>query len=622
MNFQKFVHRSTKGLFLFIAIMMIVPLVLWGYMGKVDSDKEGQEQAGVIKINELPVAITKTAFSQQKMRAYPAYYWRTVKRNPRAAMFALRGMMRMPEAKTEEIVKLAWRNIVLLEDARSRGIPAATDAESRRKFQEVWQIFGMMQIPSTDESIASIAQTIFHCNVPTFEAWISDLVVIDKLLSLVSGSEFAEYDKVYDRVMTGQQSVRATVAGFDPTEFVRELKPPRTEEIAKYYQDNKAKFKTPEKVRIQYLMADFDEIKKKAPEPTEDEVKKYYQDHKNEFTKPVEHKHGPGEEHKEDEKLPQAEAKPLEEVRGDIPDKIKRKWAEERAQEVISAANTDLGQAYVANNNKYPETIFDDLKKKYLAAKGIDLIHDNTSLFDRKRVDEIEKTLGAGGGLDAWAFDGKRAEGDISQVMTTTKGKLLVKLQQKKAADENPGVTAQNRDAIVKELQKEQLRKRAQAQASTVVEEIKSHGIAAARVKYPVEWRSTRYFSTELNVRGGGSDTGIEDRALGQAIQSRVTQGKPKAGEAMVLQGSVVGREKADWAYVVYVDDVVMTPPEDFEAKFQELRRQMDDEARERYQEVYASQKVFQAEVRDTLTKPDGTGTPISAPASPFDDDH
>ncbi|HLF92203.1 MAG TPA: hypothetical protein VJB14_01980 [Planctomycetota bacterium] len=611
MNFQKFVHRSTKGIMLGIVIIMIVPLVLWGYMGGGGPETDGGGDAGIIFGS---VNISKSTFTHQKQRAVPSYYYRLYRQQPRMAFMAMQGM-RLPEAKSDELVKVAWRNIALLEDARQKGIPPASQPEMRQKSEELFNRTFFGRIPHNDETVAGVARQLFGSTVAVYDAWIADLVVIDKLLDMMSGSEFEEYGKVYDRVIGDQQSVRVTVAGFDPKEYVKELKPARTEEIAKYYQDNKIKFKTSDKVMLAYLMADVDEIKKKAPEPTEDEIKKYYEDHKSEFQKPAEHKHAPGEDHKEDEKPPVAEQKGFAEVRGEIPDKIKKRWAEDKAQEVMSAANTALGQAFVANGNKYPDNILTDLKEKFAREKGVDLVSDLTSSFDRKHVDEIEKVLGTGGGIDGWAFDAKRAEGEISQIVPTSKGRLLLKLQKKIAGSENPGVTVQNRENIVKELQKEQLRKRAQSQASSVVEEIKVHGIAGARVKYPVEWRPTRYFKTGFSQGDpSGDDPGLEDKALGNAIRSRVGQGKMKSGEALILQGSMIGREKQDWSYVIHVDDVLSSPPADFDGKFQEVRREMNGAARDSFQETYANKVLFDAAVNDLINKKD----PSSAPSAPM----
>ena len=62
-SFEKFVQKSTRGLFAFIVVIMIVPLVLWGYMGKMSGDKDGDEEAGIIKTDSGPVKIYKSALN-------------------------------------------------------------------------------------------------------------------------------------------------------------------------------------------------------------------------------------------------------------------------------------------------------------------------------------------------------------------------------------------------------------------------------------------------------------------------------------------------------------------------------------------------------------------------------
>ena len=48
-SFEKFVHKHTRTLFSFIVVTMVLPLVLWGYMGKSSEEKEEDKgDAGVI----------------------------------------------------------------------------------------------------------------------------------------------------------------------------------------------------------------------------------------------------------------------------------------------------------------------------------------------------------------------------------------------------------------------------------------------------------------------------------------------------------------------------------------------------------------------------------------------
>jgi hypothetical protein len=151
-------------------------------------------------------------------------------------------------------------------------------------------------------------------------------------------------------------------------------------------------------------------------------------------------------------------------------------------------------------------------------------------------------------------------------------------------------VTDRVRELIVKEIQKEQIKKHTQFLASTVVQEIATHGMALARRKRPLDWKLTRYFTV------GGVDSGIEDSTLSQAISQKISSGELKAGKAVTLSGSMMrNREKADWAYVLYLEDLVGATPDDVDGQFIDSRRGLDGEARKRYREEYIAVRVTEA---------------------------
>ena len=594
-SFEKFVQRSTRGLFLFIVIIMIVPLVLWGYMGGNGETEQEKGDAGVIYGT---IHISKGEYSRRRAAA-SASWWEKKFNDPMTMMFMRYG--RMPaEPKPEELDKQAWEDIVLLREAKANGIDAS-EQEALLHMREIFQRFAPRQEYS-DQVMGQIAQGIYKVSFPTMQQWVRDYVVIEKLLTLISDSEFADYDKIYEQVMKGHQVAKVWYASFDPKEYLKQLKAPTTDEIAGYYQKNKDKFKVPGKVQVAYLMADAEELKKKEPEPTEADIKKYYDDNRlAEFAKPHEHK--PGEEHKDDEK---PEYKTFDEVKAEIPNKIKTKAAERKAADIMNKVDVALGAAATANNNKFPDDVFDQLKTKF-KGEGIELTHDITNSFDPKNVEDIEKTVGANSNLTAWASDATTKVGDISNKVRTSKGVVLFRLQKRLDAMD-PGITERIRESIVKELQKEQIKKKTSQVANNVVQEISTHGMISARRKYPLDWRLTRYF------RLGGAETGIEDAALGQAISRQVSGLKP--GKAMMIPGTnVQHKDKADWAYVVYLEDLADVPPDDASTQFSGQRRGLDDEARKRYRDVYILDTVKNADVKpDASLKKSDEKVPESAP--------
>jgi hypothetical protein len=598
MSFQKFVQRSTKGVFLGIAILMVIPLVLWGYMGRGTPDREAAEVAGVLyPRTPQAVSISRAEFLIAKRHAYPMWWWRKMTED---RYFLMMMRYRRPEPpKNEEIEKIAWQDILLLHEAQRRHL-TVSETEVMLRLREICGMF--TREPVSDRVVDMVGQQFFQAARTDFEGWAQDLVLIDKLLSLVSDGEFAKYDDVFDQVLRQQQSAKVWYAAFDPKDFVRDVKPPTTDQIAKYYEEHKANFKIAEKVKIAYLMADYEELKKKAPEPGDEEVAKYYKEHPAEFQKPEpEHVHHPGDVHPEKPSIP--ETKPLSEVRGEIPGRIKQKWAEREAQDLMKRVDTELGALAVANQGKYPENAFDELKKKF-AQEGPALVHDVTPAFDRKHVDDVEKLVGGNSDLATWAFDAKRAVGDISNQVGTSKGRAIFRLLDKKPAYD-PGVTENVRAAIVEELKKEQLQGRARALAQSVVQEIAAHGFSAARQKYPADWRCTRYFKTQ------GGETGLDDQALSRAIASQVSGPLQKPGTATVLSANTfTSGDKKDWSYVLYLEDLVGGPPDDLEAQFANARREKDAELRMTYRQDYVKKLELEAQ---TETKKGSSSTPVPA---------
>jgi len=579
-NFGKFVERHTRTLFAFIVVTMVLPLVLWGYMGKAGNEKEEDKgDAGVIYGN---IHISKGEYSRHLSTASASWWWK--KFNDPMTMMMMRYGQQPKPPTSEDLSKQAWEDIILLREAKASGIQAS-EQETLIELREMYQKF-TGRPDYSDEIMNRIATEFFKVQFGAFMLWVSDHVVIEKLLTLISDSEFADFDKVYDRVATGHSMAKVWYAALDPSDYLREVQPPTTDEILASYAKNKEKYKVPGKVQVSFLLCDAEGLKKLEPEPSEADVKKYYADNKAEFQKP--HEHEPGEDHKEGEKT---EYKTFEEVKAEIPNKIKQKAADKKAAEIMNKVDVALGAITTANSNKYPDDVFDQLKAKFKGDK-IDLAYDITNSFDAKGVEEIEKTVGSNSTLGTWAFDPATKLGDVSQRVKTGKGVVLFRLM-KKIDSIDPGITERTREAIVKELRKEALKKKVSQVANNVVQEITTHGMIAARSKYKLDWRVTRYFKTD------GTDLGIEDSQLASGIANKVRGGQMKAGKATtVTGGSLRSQDKADWSYVIYCEDLTDLPPEDVGTQFSGSRKGMDDEARRQYRQLYVTDTVRNADLK------------------------
>ncbi|HVR87120.1 MAG TPA: hypothetical protein VMU54_22535, partial [Planctomycetota bacterium] len=364
-RFDKFVQRSTRGLFAFIVVAMVLPLVLWGYMGKSGNEREEDKgDAGILYGN---IHVTKGEYNRHLSTASASWWWKKFN-DPMTMMMMRYGQQPKPPTQ-EELTKQAWEDIILLREAKAGGIQAS-EQETLIELREMYQKF-TGRPDYSDEIMNRIATEFFKVQFGAFMTWVGDHVVIEKLLTLISDSEFADFDKVYDRVATGHSMAKVWYAALDPRDYRRDIAPPSTDEILAYYGKNKEKFKVPGKIQVAYLLTDADEFKKHEPEPSPEDVKKYYSDNmKSEFAKP--HEHEPGEEHHEAEK---PEYKTFEEVKAEIPGKIKQKAADKKAAEIMDRVDVALGALASANAGKYPDDAFDQLKAKF-KAENVDLTYD------------------------------------------------------------------------------------------------------------------------------------------------------------------------------------------------------------------------------------------------------
>src|SRR6185295_14428215 len=235
-SFEKFVQKSTRGLFTFIVICMVVPLVLWGYMGKSGNEREEDKaDAGVLYGT---IHISKGEYNRHLATAPASWWWK--KFNDPMTMMMMRYGQQPKPPTTDQIGQQAWEDIILLREAKANAI-VASEQESLIEMRDIYQKF-TGRPDYSDEIMNRIATELFKVNFTTFQNWINDHVVIEKLLGLISNSEFADYDKIYDSLAKGQQMAKVWYASFDPKDYMRELKTPTTDEIMGYYSKNKEKF--------------------------------------------------------------------------------------------------------------------------------------------------------------------------------------------------------------------------------------------------------------------------------------------------------------------------------------------------------------------------------------------
>lgn len=610
MTFNHFIKRHTKGVLIFIALTMIVPLVLWGSYGQGTSDPEAEKVAGTF-LNGLgeTVTVSRRDYLLAREKAKATYWWRELRRNP----YAFFGNRQQPPA--QELHKLAWDGIILLEDANVKGITV------RRKdrldtvdslFRFASRFDRSRQQYSDAFFYKRLGPTVFQTPERTFQMWVEDQVVREKLMNLVGEGTFAEYGRVYEEVVSENQEARVWVAGFDPEEYRPSVRPVVAEEVAAYYGNNTTRYQVAEKIQVSYLMVDLEKLKAKVADPSDDDVNKHYALIKDEFLKP--HEHGPGEVHRADE-APQH--KPLEEVRAEVVEKWKTMQARAEALKIMTGVNEALGSEALnlldKKKNEYRSDAFEQLRSHF-SRKKIELVHDITSLFDRDGVAEVEKLVGENSNLAVWGFDPEAKEGKISDAaVTTSKAVALFRLEKKKASYPS-GVTELVRRRIVKELRKEQLRNRAKVAAENLKRTINALGFASARSQYRNGWTRTGYFK----VNGG--QTGIEDWALSSEITRRIRGRELKTGKATVVAGDRSGSPgKEGWSHLVFLEDTKRGEPDDFQTAFNSVRSRLDGQEQARYRDKYALEVRAASELQDIFGAEENPipKSPTPAPPTP-----
>lgn len=574
MSFEKFVQKSTKGLFVFIIIAMVLPLVLWGYMGDSSGDADPAKQV-VVGTVYGSIEIKQGELDRMRSKAVVDWWWK---------QYALARETRRPPQppKDEDLERLAWENIVLLQDARLKGV-TATEPEINARYHELFTMLtGAQDIKGADDLLAPRVQQYFHTNLQAWDGWVSDHVLIEKLLNMVAGAGFASYDEVYSQITREQIVSRAWYAGFDPKSVEKKLRPSTADELARRYEQTKWKYKVPAKAQVTYLKVDLEGYKKALAEPAEAEVRKYYDDHRAEYVLP--HEHAPGERHVEGE---EPKYTPFEQAKKDIPDKIKTEKARESARELMAKVDRALGELYDKEKKEYPGSAFETLKAKFKES-GAELVHDVLPKFAQRDADDLEASIGKGANVAAWAFEEKTKKGAVSRVMSTDKGVYLFRLIERIDGYET-GVTERVRESLERETRKDQIRQRTNKAAADLAQAVAAKGMEAARRSHPADWGVTRYFKPRV-----AADTGIEDTALAQAVVAQAAS--LSAGKAAVLSGAQAG--KPEWSYVVYLEDVVPAPPTEVESGFTMAKRELDEMTRRRLREEYPAKALLEAKIK------------------------
>ncbi len=628
-KWQRWILGSIVGIMAVTLVISFAPA--WG-----GGDDREDKLAGRF----FSIDVKEQEFKQQQRRALPWVRHEWINHSDigaeRILQFAMReGWSKIPErdymgnpirpAESEDVIrKKTWEMLILLHHAKQYGLRVSDD-EIRT---EAKSLLGYTQQEEGEnkEGYKQLAEAIFACDLVTFLDMLRDSLLIEKLVEYELGGGVVRYSDVYRKILEGSKRARVLVAAIDPERFTRpeNRRPISAEAVSKRFEQKKDEFQQPDRAQVEYLLADVDALKVSQPAPSEDDIKKYYEENKKGmFAKPHEHREGESPEAHE-----QQDIKPLDEVRGEIIDKIKARDAKKAAYAAIEKADIEIGKLIDAKRKelkaavtaempgKPPAEIERVVSERYRAAtkewfdqikqtlkrQGVELAHDISPLVDRNRIEDAYKTFGKPvrpeGQRDLPTFFFGRKQGDIDNGrVETEKGFALFRLHRKEDAY-NPGLTEPIRQRLEKELALDDAQKRTQLLASTITQEILGKNlplsdeklfnpltaVRRAADKHNISFTQSAYFDSRLGGGFGLGDANLEGHVRRQVFGGGA-QGLPATiagiGKTFAIDGSQLGADKKLWSYVCVVEDVITVAPDNPDSEFDRERRAMErDQAR------------------------------------------
>jgi hypothetical protein len=622
MSFAKNVHRYYKYILGSIVAVMALSLVISGNVTPA-SARAGQQVATIF--GTLPV--TEGEWREALSRAGAYFRWAKVEefglRDPQRLEFLFRPQRGGPgllashpmfSPDQEQIQESARRLIILKADARTKGV-RVTEEEITAQID---RLFTLSNSGRDVDSQMQFTRNYFFCDPATFREVVRDGLLIGKSIRLDIDGANIRYATLFEEQLGSSKSIRVLVAGFDPERIPGGLPEVLPEEILREFEARRDGYKMPEKIQIEYLMADFAEFKGRIKDATPTEIEKYYNDNKREFIKasgpPEGHHEGDGHDHG----APKEEYKKLEEVREEIIRKIREKQASDQAYVLMNSINsrdvadefTKLTQEEKAKEPKDDKSVrarvlartnamFTLIRDKY-KAQGIGLANDLTFPFDRHHLEPLEQAVGkpAGGSNPVdWMFSNPVGE-VANRLHRTDKGISLFRIAHKVEGYDSD-LTEPIREKISKELAQNRRKGRAARLAQELSVQIRETGEAAvAKLRARLDCEIQR--SIHFNSKGTDS-IGIEPAGLAQQVRTFASSpDSSKLYGAQVIAGDQVGGDRGSWSFLVVVDDIAQAAPDFNPEEFRRQVKEREDEEHDRLYKARMDQVVQIAEWKAT----------------------
>lgn len=403
-----------------IAIVIIIGFTLWGLPYRFGENKANLPRcAGEIFGQKISLDEFVDAYQAVKNQAIMKY-----------------GQQFQQYIQFINLEDEAWNRIILLNTAEKRKI-RVTNKEI------VEQIKSFPFFKKNDkfdmETYNLLLNYVFRINPRKFEEQIRQSIITEKLaeeiLSKIDVSE-TELQNAYSKENDTAKAMYVLIE----EELFKDAASITEEKTADFYEKNKADFKKPQQVNVQYLHLDFTSQKEQVS-ADEEEIKNYYLENKEQFKK----------EPKENEEADIDSYRPLEEVKAEIQDLITAQKSREKALEL----------AYEISDFLYEDKSFEEASKKF------SLPINETGFFSSS---DAIPNVGWSYQFLTTAFQLEKEQ--ISDIIQTPKGCYIIKVIDKKEPFIPP--LDEIKDAVKEVLVKKEAREKAKEKAEYILSELRS----------------------------------------------------------------------------------------------------------------------------------------------------
>jgi peptidyl-prolyl cis-trans isomerase D len=443
----QWLRKTSRSWFITLAIgAIVVVFIFWG----VGSYKSARSQEAA-EVNGTVIPMT----------AYMRQYNDLVKRYQERSGGELTPEM----VKALRLKEMALRQLVeetlLLQAAPRLGLEV-TDAELRRQIQS-YPFF--QQNGKFDEKRYAWVLSRSHLNPQDFEAQERQHLLLRKVIQEVTSFAKVSDAELQELFRMGKEAVDVSYLAVSPQKFLAQ-EHPTDEAVARYYQENEAEFRLPDRARVNYLIFRTKDYLNRV-NLTQTAVQDYLKEHQDEYSRP--------------------QVIRVRQILLALPPQAtdaERRQAADKAQELAGQAREGEDFAALARANSQDAASRDQGGELGLVRRG-------------QHPPEWDKV----------AFGLKPGATGLA---VTSQGIYLIKVEEIKETETLPDATKQ----VEQRLQDEKARKLARDAAQQAREELSRGSLAQAAQKLGVTPQETPLFALSGTVPGLGVQPAFNQAAM------------------------------------------------------------------------------------------------------------